>query len=163
MPGSQELRSLTADIPGQHMAKIENNPGNPEGAACSDHPSAKARSLKMMHPGHDGRYDLWPAWPLPDKEIEVESHRILVRLVPRVTSQACDAKGAASCMSVEASAGEANDAGAGCSDQGQYPWLQEAPQVQIDQGDQDKGEAGRWKTRRPSRARQTPGRQTGRQ
>ena len=145
------IAPLHRDIPGQHHGEIEKHPGNPDRAAQQRPFPPQCGEAEDDAPGHNRSHRTFGQRGYADEEIEVEEPEFLVRLIPGVPAEHADAEGRGQLHIGRGSAGEADDAGAGGSNQCgiQLASGPEAAQVQIDQRDQDESEAGRRETRRP--------------
>ncbi len=135
---------LDGDVPGEHHHQVEQDAGEPDGAAEEGPLAAESGEEEDDAKGEEGGYGAFGEGGGGSEEVEVEEPEFFAGLVPGVPAQHADAEGSGELHVGGGSAGEADDGDAGGGDEGGVEVASgaEAPHVEEDEDDEDEGGGG---------------------
>ena len=133
---------LDGDVPGQHHDEVEQDAGEPDGAAQDGPLAAEAGKEKDDGESEEGSYRAFGEGGGCSEEVEVEEPELFPGFVPCVPAEHADAEGCGELHVGGGAAGEADDGDAGDGDEGCVEMAPGAESTHVEEDEDDEGEGG---------------------
>ncbi len=133
---------LDGDVPGQHHDEVEQDAGEPDGAAEERPLAAEAGEEKDDGEREEGGDGAFGEGGGGAEEVEVEEPEFFAGLIPGVPAEHADAEGCGELHVGGGSAGEADDGDAGDGDEGGVEVASGAESPHVEEDEDDEGEGG---------------------